>query len=80
DYNFVYDYEMTPDGKFLLKINDNTVSSNVILYSTDTLEVVREYEFKNTYIDYWYIRFTKDGKAVLNDDKQKCLYVLDLNK
>ena len=80
DYNFVYDYEMTPDGNFLLKINDNENVIKVILYSADTLKVVREYEFKNTYIDYWYIQFTSDGKAVLNDDKQKCLYVLDLNK
>ena len=81
DYNYVYDYEMSPNGKFLLKVNDGTDSIKVILYSTDNLEVVREYEFKNTdIVPYWYVRFTEDGKAVLTDDKQKCLYILDLNK
>lgn len=80
NYDYVYDYKMTPNGKFLMNTDEDGDVFKVILYSIDTLEAVREYEFKNTYICEWGIRFTEDGKAVLTDDKQKCLYVLDLNK
>lgn len=80
DYDYVYDYQMTPDGEFLMNTDGSGEVFKVILYSIDTLEAVREYEFENTYIISWDIRFTEDGKAVFKDDKQACLYVLDLNK
>lgn len=80
NYDYVYDYQMTPDGKFLMYTDGSGEVFKVILYSIDTLEAVREYEFENTYIISWDIRFTEDGKAVFRDDKQECLYILDLNK
>lgn len=75
-------YGMTPDGEFLFKAvkMDNENTSEFILYSADTMEIVRKYEFKNAYLQNYGFYFTEDGKAVLKDDKQKCLYILDLNK
>lgn len=79
NYDYVYDYQMTPDGKFLMNTDGSGEVFKVILYSIDTLEAVREYEFENTYITSWNVGLTEDGKAVLNDDKQKCLYILELD-
>lgn len=80
NYDYVYDYKMTPDGKFLMNTDGSGEVFKVILYNIDTLEAVREYKFENTYITSWNVELTEDGKAVLKDDKQKCLYILDLNK
>lgn len=80
NYDYVYDYQMTPDGKFLMNTDGSGEVFKVILYNIDTLEAVREYEFENTYITSWNLKLTEDGKAVLKDDKQKCLYILDMNK
>lgn len=75
-------YGMTPDGEFLFeaveKGNENT--SEFILYSADTMEAVRKYEFKNAYLQNWSIYFTKDGKVILTDRVLDYLYILDLNQ
>lgn len=73
-------YEMTPDGKFFFRAVENKNTSEFILYSADTMEVVRKYEFKNAYLQNWSIYFTKDGKVILTDRVLDYLYILDLNQ
>lgn len=75
-------YGMTPDGEFLFKAveKENENTSEFILYSADTMEVVRKYEFKNVYLQNWSIYFTKDGKVILTDRVLDYLYILDLNQ
>lgn len=69
-------YRMPPSGEFLYKCYSNSFT----VYDPDNLNIIRKYEFENTYIRDWDIQFTKDGRAVLLDEKQKCLYILELNK
>ncbi|MDE6710139.1 MAG: hypothetical protein K2J76_06600 [Oscillospiraceae bacterium] len=70
------DYRMPPNGEFLYKCYSNSFT----VYDPDNLNIIKKYEFENTYIRNWDVRFTGDGRAVLLDEKQKCLYILELNK
>lgn len=69
-------YKMTPNGEFLCKWSMNRIFG---LYSSDTMELVREYEFEITNIDPWEIKFA-GSRAILEDRKRDCLYILDFNK
>ena len=70
------DYRMPPSGEFLYKCYSNSFT----VYDPDNLNIIKKYEFENTYIRNWDVRFTEDDRAILLDEKQKCLYILELNK
>lgn len=79
-------YKMTPDGSLIIKGDNELVGDirlnnafNVFVYDPDTLALLRKYEFKNVYVNWWEMNIIDSGRAVLPDRKQKCLYILGLD-
>lgn len=80
EHDMVYDYEMTSDGRFFLNTEyspkDHTFT--VILRSTDTFEVVKEYVFEYIFEEPCCVSVTGIGAVIISGD-EKSLYILGLD-
>lgn len=78
--NMVYDYEMTSDGRFFVntEYSPKEHTFKVILRSTDTFEIAKEYVYENIFEEPCCTSVTDIGAVIISGD-EKDLYILDLD-
>lgn len=78
--DMVYDYEMTSDGRFFVntEYSPKAHTFTVILRSTDTFDVVKEYVFENIFEKPCCTSSTNIGAAIISGN-EKYLYILGLD-
>lgn len=81
EHNMVYDYEMTSDGRFFVntEYSPKNHTFKVILRSTDTFEIAKEYVFENIFEEPCCTNITDIGAVTVSSD-EKYIYILDFSR
>lgn len=81
EHDMVYDYEMTSDGRFFVntEYSPKNHTFKVILRSTDTFEIAKEYVYENIFEEPCCTNITDIGAVTVSGD-EKYIYILDFNR
>lgn len=81
EHDMVYDYEMTSDGRFFVntEYSPKNHTFKVILRSTDTFEIAKEYVYENIFEEPCCTSITDIGAVTVSGD-EKYIYILDFSR